>query len=76
MRTLSGLVTIAFAVEAALGSPIKLVRRAGYEVKERSILPRKWSRVTSAPADSSMLFTIGLKQSNFNELERQLYEGE
>ena len=76
MRALSGLVTVAFAVEAALGSPTKLVRRAGYEVKERSILPRKWSRVASAPADSSMLFTIGLKQSNFSELERQLYEGE
>ena len=75
MRVYGNLIVLALAIDASFGSPLQLHRRAGYEVKERSVLPPKWKRIAPAPADSSMIFSIGLKQSNFGELEKQLYEG-
>ena len=72
MRVSSGLLTLALVIEAALGSP---VRRAGYALKERSRIPRQWTESGPAPPEGRMVFSVGLKQSNFDELERQLYEG-
>ena len=57
----------------ATASPLRL--RSPYAVKESHPVPRKWSRIGPAPADHVINLQIGLKQGNFNELERHLYEG-
>jgi tripeptidyl-peptidase-1 len=60
------------AAQAVFASP---VARSGYSVKDSHNVPRHWTKVARAPADHVMNIQIGLKQSNFPELERQLYEG-
>lgn len=50
-------------------------RRADYAVKERHYVPRSWTRVGPAPSQHQIQLHIGVKQGNFNELERHLYEG-
>ncbi|KAI1827064.1 tripeptidyl-peptidase 1 precursor [Xylaria intraflava] len=62
---------IVAAAHAALASP---VARSGYSVKDTHIVPRGWTKAARAPADRVMQVQIGLKQSNFDELEKQLYE--
>lgn len=73
MRTSALFLTLAVAIDAAIASPV--LRRAGYALKESTRAPRKWARVGEAPSDAEMVFSIGLQQSRFDELERQLYEG-
>lgn len=46
-----------------------------YVVKERHVVPKKWTRLGRAPADAILELQIALKQSKFDELERHLYEG-
>jgi tripeptidyl-peptidase-1 len=46
-----------------------------YAVKERHVVPKKWTRLGRAPADAILELQIALKQSKFDELERHLYEG-
>ena len=46
-----------------------------YAIKERHQVPRQWSYAGPAPAGHLMTLQIGLKQSQFAELERHLYEG-
>jgi tripeptidyl-peptidase-1 len=46
-----------------------------YQVKESHFVPRSWSRIGSAPADHTIKLRIGLTQSRFDELEKDLYEG-
>ncbi|KAI4253479.1 MAG: hypothetical protein L6R42_007567 [Xanthoria sp. 1 TBL-2021] len=36
----------------------------------------RWTRIRPAPADHVVKLQIALKQSQFDELERHLYEGE
>lgn len=60
------------AAQAVLASP---VARSGYSVKDSHNVPRGWTKGARAPADHVMQIQIGLKQSNFAELEKQLYEG-
>ncbi|KAK7957178.1 uncharacterized protein PG986_006400 [Apiospora aurea] len=60
------------APTAVVSSPIKA--RTPYQVKETHHAPRGWKRVERASADQVMNIQIGLKQSNFEELERHLYE--
>ncbi|TGJ88499.1 hypothetical protein E0Z10_g359 [Xylaria hypoxylon] len=50
------------------------VARSGYSVKDSHHVPRGWTKAARAPADHVMDIQIGLKQSNFDELEKQLYE--
>lgn len=50
-------------------------KRSLYTLKERHHVPRSWSRVGPAPAQHMIQLQIGLKQGQFSELERQLYEG-
>ncbi|KAE8440969.1 hypothetical protein EG329_006158 [Mollisiaceae sp. DMI_Dod_QoI] len=54
------------------GSPSQ--RRANYAVKERHHVPRSWTRVGPAPSQHQIQLQIGVKQGNFDELERHLYE--
>ncbi|RDL38636.1 Tripeptidyl peptidase [Venustampulla echinocandica] len=53
-------------------SPLRV--RSPYVVKESHFLPSKWERVGPAPADHVVNLQIGLKQSQFDELERHLHE--
>ena len=69
--------TIAFsallAVQGAFANPVG--SRTPYRVKDSHHVPRAWKRVRRAPADHIIDLQIGVKQSNFAELERHLYEG-
>ena len=65
--------TVAVAVQTVLGSPVK--SRTAYAVKETHRVPRKWMKMGRAPADRMLNLQIGVKQSQFDELERHLYEG-
>jgi tripeptidyl-peptidase-1 len=73
MFNLPKLLSIAGAVQAAYGSPIKA--RSAYAIKETHFVPQKWRQVGGASEDFVIHLNIGLKQSNFDELERHLYEG-
>jgi len=61
------------AAQAVVGSPIR--SRTPYTIKETHYVPRKWSQVGRAPEGLTITLNIGLKQSQFDELERHLYEG-
>jgi tripeptidyl-peptidase-1 len=65
--------SIAFVVQAVFCSPVQ--KRAGYTVKETHYVPQKWSKVGKAADDFMIHLNIGLKQNNFEELDRHLYEG-
>ena len=63
------------APSAVLASPIKARSSTAYQVKETHFAPRAWKRVKRASPDQLINLQIGLKQGNFEELEKQLYEG-
>ncbi|KAF4302378.1 putative tripeptidyl-peptidase 1 precursor [Botryosphaeria dothidea] len=48
--------------------------RADYGIKEKFHVPRGWSRLGPAPAEHVINLRIGLKQGQFAELEKHLYE--
>jgi hypothetical protein len=50
-------------------------KRSSYAVKDKHVVPKQWSSVGPAPALHVIQLQIGLKQGNFVELERRLYEG-
>jgi tripeptidyl-peptidase I len=69
-----GLVLSALAAApAALASPVRA--RTPYQVKETHVVPRGWTKRSRAVADHVINLQIGVKQGNFDELERNLYEG-
>jgi tripeptidyl-peptidase-1 len=49
--------------------------RTPYAVKDTHHVPRSWTPVGPAPAEHMIRLQIGLKQGQFSELERHLYEG-
>ena len=57
----------------ASASPLRV--RSPYVVKETHPVPSQWQKLAPAPKDHMIHLRIGLKQSQFNELERHLYEG-
>ncbi len=63
------------ALFAALVTSSPLRVRSPYAVKETHPVPSQWSNVGPAPADHVINLQIGLKQSQFDELERHLLEG-
>jgi len=67
------LLTIAAAAQAVLGTPIQ--SRTGYAVKGAHPAPRQWTKLGRAPREQMLHLQIGVKQSQFDELERHLYEG-
>lgn len=71
--TLSTFVALLAAAESALGSPLS--SRSSYAIKDKHHVPRQWSNVGDAPSNHILHLSIGLKQSQFSELERHLYEG-
>jgi hypothetical protein len=46
-----------------------------YQLKEFHPVPRGWTQLGRAPRSHSIQLEIGLKQSQFDELEKSLYEG-
>lgn len=67
---------IAITLSLVEASPLKqLYRRNGYSVKETIRLPRDWTYFGEVSGRKEMVFSIGLKQGAFDELEKQLYEG-
>lgn len=73
MVCFTALLSIAAAAQAALATPIRA--RSPYAVKETHYVPRQWSKRGRAPESHVLHLHIGLKQSQFDELERHLYEG-
>lgn len=69
----SALVAFLLSVSSVIGSPVRT--RSPYAVKDSHSVPRKWSKIGSAPSDHVIHLQIGLKQSQFDELEKHLYEG-
>jgi len=64
------------ALFAGIVASTPLRARSPYVVKETHFPPRKWKNIGPAPADHVVNLQIGLKQSQFDELERHLHEGE
>lgn len=73
MFVLSTLLSVAIGIQSVLGSPIRA--RTPYRIKETHFVPRKWIQRGRAPASHVIHLQIGLKQGQFDELERHLYEG-
>ncbi|CZR64212.1 related to tripeptidyl-peptidase I [Phialocephala subalpina] len=72
MLDLSIFLSVALGAQAAFGTPIK--SRTAYSVKEVHPVPKKWTPIDRAPGNHMLHMQIGLKQDNFEELERHLYE--
>jgi hypothetical protein len=64
-----------FAALLGLASASPLRGRSLYAVKETHPVPSQWTKVAPAPGNHMIQLQIGLKQSQFDELERHLYEG-
>ncbi|CAL8576730.1 hypothetical protein XPA_002596 [Xanthoria parietina] len=65
---------LAFAGLSGLVSCSPVHSRSSYAVKDSHHVPRQWTRIGQAPADHVVKLEIALKQSQFDELERHLYE--
>lgn len=66
---------MALLVGAGTVSGSSVRSRTPYAVKDSHHVPRGWTPVGPAPAEHLIRLQIGLKQSQFSELERHLYEG-
>jgi hypothetical protein len=75
MRSVAtALLSAAIAAQAIVASPIRA--RSPYVVKETHYAPHGWTKQERTKGDHVIRLQIGLKQGNFEELERHLYEGE
>ncbi|KAG9236157.1 putative Tripeptidyl-peptidase SED2 [Amylocarpus encephaloides] len=68
----SVLCSIAIGAQAVFATPI--VARSVYDVKEVHYAPRAWRNRGRAAPNHKIHLQLGLKQSNFAELDRHLYE--
>lgn len=73
MLRLSGLLVALLAVQDAVSSPIHV--RTSYAVKETHRAPHRWVRTERAAPEKILHLQIGVKQGNFDELDRQLSAG-
>lgn len=69
----SVLFTVAAAAQSVFGTPIQ--SRTEYAVKGKHPVPRPWKQIGRAAPTQMLHLQIGVKQSQFDELERHLYEG-
>ncbi|KAN0101851.1 putative Tripeptidyl-peptidase SED2 [Hyaloscypha variabilis] len=72
MLELSFLFSVALATRAAFATPNRA--RTPYSIKETHAVPSKWTETGRADSSHMLHLQIGLKQGNFKELERHLYE--
>lgn len=63
------------SVHLGIAVGAKVATRSHHVVKESHNVPRDWSNLGPAPAQHMIQLQIGLKQENFDELEKHLYEG-
>lgn len=68
---LASLLACALAAQAVMAAPYA---RSAYAVKDTHNAPIAWSKGDRADPDQLIRLNIGLTQSQFNELERNLYE--
>src|SRR5437016_4227961 len=73
MRVASGLFTVLLAASGVSTTPLQ--PKSPYVVKDSHFVPRKWTGLGAPPAEHMIDMNIGLKQSQFGKLERELYEG-
>ena len=73
MRLHSVFLALLAASTSTLSSPLR--SRIEYAVKDTHRVPSKWHNVGPAPAHKLLHLHVSLKQSQFDELERHLYEG-
>lgn len=69
----SAIVLVALTAQTVFGTPIQ--SRSAYAVKEKHYVPKKWAKLGRAPKEAMLYLQIGVKQGQFAELERHLYEG-
>ncbi|KAF2814722.1 tripeptidyl-peptidase 1 precursor [Mytilinidion resinicola] len=72
MLLFTSVLSVAIAAQAVFCSPVH--SRSPYAVKETHNVPRQWKRVGRASSANTIDLHIGIKQGQFEELERQLYE--
>lgn len=70
---LSASLALLLATSPVLTSPVRT--RTAYEVKDSHKVPHQWTNIGPAPHNTVINLHIGLRQSQFDELERNLYEG-
>lgn len=70
----ASILLIATAAQAVFGKPLPIQSRTPHSIKGAHPVPRQWKRVARAPRDQMLSVQIGVKQSQFAELERHLYE--
>jgi tripeptidyl-peptidase-1 len=73
MQIFTTVLLAAIAARDALASPIQA--RSPYVVKETHFAPREWTKLDRAHGGKTIQLQIGLKQGNFEELDRHLHEG-
>ncbi|CAG8950296.1 hypothetical protein HYFRA_00006789 [Hymenoscyphus fraxineus] len=64
--------SLAATLQVAVSTPIQ--SRTAYKVKETHYVPRAWRVVDEAPKSHIVNLNIALKQGDFEELDRHLYE--
>ena len=69
----SGSLAFLLATTGVIASPVRT--RSPYVVKDVHNVPNRWWNSGPAPAHRIINLHIGLKQGQFDELERNLYEG-
>lgn len=71
---MQALLLVAFLLGICHGMSVK--EDLLFRIKERGVVPTGWRSIGLAPAHHILNLRIALKQGNFEELERRLYEGE
>ncbi|PSR76287.1 tripeptidyl peptidase-like protein [Coniella lustricola] len=72
MKSSALLLAAAVLARSALAKPIQ--QRSPFALKDAHFVPRRWTQVGYPEAGHSVALRIGLKQGDFAELERHLYE--
>lgn len=73
MRTTGIILAAGLLANAVNGKPIR--SRTPYALKDSHIVPAKWTELGPASPSHKIELRIALKQDQFHELERHLYEG-
>ena len=73
MLGLSAVLSLALGAQAAFETPVRA--RTPYSVKETHFVPSKWGQIGRVDPSHMLHLQIGLKQGNFDDLERRLFEG-
>jgi tripeptidyl-peptidase-1 len=70
------LIYLVSALAAHAANAVPTHDQRSYQIKETHIVPRKWQKIERAPSSHIIDLQIGMRQGNFEELEKRLNEGE